>query len=205
MVEINLPSTIGIANLGLIDLVDGEFPHVILALDRHNGGVRALGDDHGPLSLLILLGQVGNVTGDLTHVLGVERVGVGIRSGLGLVADQVVPVGGGLIERVLEELRDEGGAEAQGEDLVVGGGLLGQGEDRGHAHGQMVAADKIERGLLDECPDVGRLEVLDFVLVGGGQMRAHAAIVARDDDAAAAGGGVRVYAVFYTKAGGLAR
>lgn len=68
----------------------------------------------------------------------------------------------------------------------------------------MVAADEIERGLLDKRPDIGRLEVLDFVLVGGGQMRAHAAIVACDDDAAAAGGGVRVHAVFHAKAGGLA-
>lgn len=112
VVEIILPSTIGVANLGLVDLMHGELPHVMLALDRHNSRVGALGDDHGPLSLLVLLGQVGNMAGDLGHVLGAERMRVGVRSGLGLVADEVVPVGGGLIERVLEELRNEGRAEA---------------------------------------------------------------------------------------------
>lgn len=141
---------------------------------------------------------------NLAHVLRAQRVGVGVRSGLGLVADQVVPVRGRLIERVLEELRDEGRAEAQREHLVVGGGFFGQRQDGRHAHGQMVTADEIERGLLNECPDIRRLEMLDFVLVGGSQMRAHAAVVAGDDDAAAARGGVGVHAILHAKAGGLA-
>lgn len=131
-------------------------------------------------------------------------MGVRICSCLGLVADQVVPVRGRLIEGVLEELRDEGRAEAQGEHLVVGGGFFSQCQDGRHAHGQMVATDEVDRGLLNECPDVGRLEMLDFVFVGGSQVRAHAAVVAGDDHATAAGGGFGVHAVFHAKAGGLA-
>lgn len=51
----------------------------------------------------------------------------------------------------------------------------------------MVPTHEIHSGLLDERPDLGRLEVLDFVLVGGSEMGAHGAVVAGDDDTAAAG------------------
>lgn len=182
----------------------GKFSHAILALDRHEGRIRSLRNHHGPLPLLIFLGQIGNMPCNLADVLRAQRMGVGVRSGLGLVADQVVPVRGRLIERVLEELRDEGGAEAQGEHLVVGGGFFGQRQDGRHAHGQMVTADEIKRGLLNERPDVGRLEMIDFVLVGGSQVRAHATVVTGDDDAAAAGGDIGVHTIFHAEAGFLA-
>ena len=39
----------------------------------------------------------------------VEGVGGGVGAGFGLVADEVVPVGGGLVEGGGEELGDEGG------------------------------------------------------------------------------------------------
>lgn len=183
----------------------GEFPYVSLALDGDDGGVRALGDDDGSLPGRILLGQVGDVAGDVGDVVGVEGVGVGVGAGLGLVADEVVPVGGRLVERVLEELRDEGGAEAEGEDLVVGGGLLGERQNGGHAHRQVVAADVVHRRAAHERPDVRRLQMLELVFVGGGQVRAHAAVVAGDNDAAAAGRRVRVHAVFHPQPGRLAR
>ena len=50
----------------------------------------------------------------------------------------------------------------------------------------MVAADVEDAGGLDEGPDRFGLQVRDFVFVGGGQVRAHAAVGARDDDAAPA-------------------
>lgn len=182
----------------------GKFSQAILALDRHNGRIRALRNHHGPLPLVILLGQIGNVSGNLADVLRAQRMGVGVRSGLGFVADQVVPVRGRLVERVLEELRDEWGAEAQGEHLVVGGGFFGQRQDGRHAHGQMVTADEVERGLLNERPDAGRLEMIDFVLVGGSQVRAHATVVTGDDDATAAGGDLGVHTIFHAEAGFVA-
>lgn len=66
----------------------------------------------------------------------------------------------------------------------------------------MVAADEVDLGGADERPDGRRLQVRESVVVGGRQVRHHAAVVARDDDAAPAGrvGGRDV--VFGADAGG---
>ncbi len=50
-------------------------------------------------------------------VRGAQGVGVGVGAGFGFVADEVVPVGGGLVEGAGEELRDEGGGEGEDECL----------------------------------------------------------------------------------------
>ena len=65
----------------------------------------------------------------------------------------------------------------------------------------MVSAHEVDAGLLHEFPDRGGLQVRDFVLVRGGQVGAHGAVVARDDDAAAAGGLVGRDEVFGADAG----
>lgn len=65
----------------------------------------------------------------------------------------------------------------------------------------MVAPDVIDAGPFHGVPDARRLQVLELVLVGGRQVRAHAAVVARDDDAAPAGGLRVVDAVFGPQAG----
>lgn len=85
--------------------------------NRHDRGIGALRDDDGPSALGFLLRQAGEVFGDGGDVVGVEVVGGGVGAGLGLVADQVVPVGRGAVERGGEELRDEGGGEGEDEDL----------------------------------------------------------------------------------------
>lgn len=64
--------------------------------------------------------------------------------------------------------------------------LLARGVKDGGCTGEVVAADVVGLGVLDEGPDLGLLEVLDVVVVGGAELGAHAAVVARDDDAAAA-------------------
>lgn len=51
-------------------------------------------------------------------------MGARVGGGLALVADDVVPVGGGGVEGVLEELGDEGRRDVDDEGLVVGGGFL---------------------------------------------------------------------------------
>ena len=66
----------------------------------------------------------------------------------------------------------------------------------------MVATDVVELRVLNEGPDLGALEVLDLVLVRGGEVRAHAPVVAGDDHAAAAGGLGGVDAVFGAEARG---
>ena len=111
--------TSGVGDLGLVDLVDGESLDLILALDGNNGGLSALGDDSNTLALLVLLGKVGEVLGDGGDVGGLEVVGLGVGGSLGLVADDVVPVGSGLIELLLEELGNEGSVQGESERLLV--------------------------------------------------------------------------------------
>lgn len=111
--------TSGVANVGLVDLVDGESLDVVLALDGDDGRLSALSDDGNTLALLVLLGKVGEVLGDGRDVGGLEVVGLGVGGGLGLVADNVVPVGRGLVELVLEELANERSVQGESEGLRV--------------------------------------------------------------------------------------
>ena len=111
--------TSGVGDLGLVDLVDGESLDFILALDGNNGGLSTLGDDGNTLALLVLLGKVGEVLSDGGDVGGLEVVGLGVGGGLGLVADNVVPVRGGLVELVLEELANERSVQGETEGLTV--------------------------------------------------------------------------------------
>ena len=65
----------------------------------------------------------------------------------------------------------------------------------------MVPTDVVDLSLLDKRPDLGGLQVRDFVVVGGGEMGAHGAGLARYDDAAAASGGGGRGQVFGAEAG----
>ncbi len=60
---------------------------------------------------------------------------------------------------------------------------------------EVVTANIVGLGVLDEGPDIRALQVLQVVVVGGTQLGAHAAVVAGDDDAATAGGDLGVDAV----------
>lgn len=66
--------------------------------------------------------------------------------------------------------------------LVLSSSLLTKGNNGGHADSQVVTTDVVELGLLDQRPDLGLLEVLELVLVGGSEVGAHAAVVASDDN-----------------------
>ena len=117
---------VGVVDLGRVDGVDGVLAHVVVALHRDDGRVGALGDDGDALALPVDLGQVGEALGNLPDVLClVPAVGLGVGGGLGLVADDDVPVGRARVERLLEELADEGGREGEDELLVVLGCLFG--------------------------------------------------------------------------------
>ena len=83
-------------------LLDGS-----LALDSDDGGLGALSHDGNALALGVLLGEVRERKGDFLDVRGAETVRLGVGGGLGLVADDVVPVGRAGIQGLLEELRDE--------------------------------------------------------------------------------------------------
>jgi hypothetical protein len=90
-----------------------------LALDGNNGGLGALGDDGDTLALLVLLWKVGEVLGDSGDVGSLQVVRLGVGGGLGLVADNVVPVGSGLVELLLEELRNERCVQGESEGLFM--------------------------------------------------------------------------------------
>jgi hypothetical protein len=54
--------------------------------------------------------------------------------------------------------------------------------------GEVVTADVVDLGALDEAPDLWLLQVIQVVVVGGAQVGAETPVVAGDDDPAAAGG-----------------
>lgn len=131
-----ITGAVGVVDLGGVDGVHGELLDLGLALRGDEGGLGALGDDDGALALGVLLGEVGDGAGDVAGRVGGEGVRLGVRGGLGLVADDVVGVGDRGVEDVLEELGDEGGGEVEDEGLVLGGGegaelLDGRGADCG--------------------------------------------------------------------------
>jgi hypothetical protein len=111
--------TSGVANVVLVDLMDGESLDVVLALDGNDSRLSALSDDGNTLALLVLLGKVGEVLGDGRDVGGLEVVGLGVGGGLGLVANNVVPVRRSLVELVLEELANERSVQGESEGLKV--------------------------------------------------------------------------------------
>lgn len=88
--------------------------------------------------------------------------------------------------------------------LVLGSGLLTESLDGRDTDSQVVTTDVVELSLLDERPDVGGLQVLNLVLVGGSEVSAHAAVVASDDNTALAGRGVLIDAVLGVDTGLLA-
>ena len=179
--------TVGVVDLGGVNGVDGVLLDLILALDGNDGGLGTLGDDTNALALGVLPGEVGKGLGDLLDIGGVEAVGLGVGGSLTLVADHVVPVGSRGIKGLLEELADEGGGEGEDEGLVAAGSLLGELHDGGRADGEVVATDIVDLGVLNEGPDLGLLQVLKVVVVGGTEHSAHGTVVASDDNTATAG------------------
>jgi hypothetical protein len=59
------------------------------------------------------------VLGDGRDVGGLQVVRLGVCGGLGLVADDVVPVGRSLVKLLLEELGNEGCVKGESEGLYV--------------------------------------------------------------------------------------
>lgn len=85
-----------------------------------NGGQSTLGDDGNARALGVLLGQKGELLGDLDNVLSAPLVAGGVGTSLSLVTEGVVSVGENAVQLLLEELGNEGGGEGEHEDLEVG-------------------------------------------------------------------------------------
>ena len=80
-------------------------------------GVSTLCENDSPGPLCVLLRAVGNRLSNLLDVLSVKVVRLSEGSGLSLVTDEDIDVGKNLVERVLEELCDEGGGQVENEGL----------------------------------------------------------------------------------------
>lgn len=171
--------------------MDGELLDQSFTVGRANGndgGLKTLGYDHSTGTLSVLLGQLSQLLRNLNDVLGTQVVASRVGAGLGLVAAGVVGVRQNAVQLLLEKLGDEGRREVEHEDLVLGGSFLGEGQNGGNTDSQVVATDVVDLSLLNERPDMGLLQVLNLVLVGSGEVSAHAAVVTGDDDTALAGG-----------------
>ena len=162
------------------DCVHVDALDTVFALNGNHGGLGALRDNGDPLSLRVLLRQIGEVLCNGWDIVGVQIVRVSIRHGFGFVANDVVPIRRRLVEWILEELRNERRRERQGEGFVFFRGLFGQSHDRGNTHSQMEAADEVCLAVLHNIPIF--FQVLDLVMVRRSEISAQAAIVACDDD-----------------------
>ncbi len=122
----DIPSPIRITNLVLANLMHFKLPHLTLSLHRHHGGCGPLCDHDGALTLPVLLGEPRYIPRDLLDIMRRQIVCIGITAGFGLVANEIIPIRGRLIQLLCEELRDKWRAEAQDENLIFGRGFLGQ-------------------------------------------------------------------------------
>lgn len=120
MMNCHLPSTVGVGDVLLRNLVDVPLLDLNFTAGLHgsgDGGQSTLGDDGEPGAVGVLLGKLSKLLGDLDNVFGAPAVALGVRTSLGLVAEGVVGVGENGVKLVLEELRDERSRERKHEGL----------------------------------------------------------------------------------------
>lgn len=96
--------------------MDGDLLYFVTS--DSNCGVGALCENDSPGSLCVLLGAVGDGLSNLLDILGLDVVRLGESGGLGLVTNEDVNVGKDFVERVLEELGNEGSGQVEDERLV---------------------------------------------------------------------------------------
>ena len=203
--------------------MNGELSDGVFTLNGDKSRLSALGDDGNSLALGVLLGQVGKGLCDILGLLAGKVVRLGVGSGLGLVSDDVVPVGSAGINGVLEELGNEGGGEGQDKRLVVLSGLLSQLHDGRRADyvvilahfridgfcnvhlltGKVEATDVVELGVLDELADLGLLQMVDIIVVGSTEVSAETSVVASNDNTTSTSLLLGVDSVLDTKASSL--
>lgn len=205
----SVTSTVGVNNLSGVNDMDrkvldsGLSAGLKLVGGDHNGVVNTLGHNHNTGALGVGLGQHSHGLGNGRNVGGLNAVGVGVRLHLGLVANDVVPVDGRSVKGLLEELGQERGRQVHGEDLVSLGRVLAQGLDGRGAHRQVEATHVVHLGVLHNLPVLGLLEMLELVVVGGGQIGSQRAVGAVDQGRALSGRDIVVDKVVRVDASGL--
>jgi hypothetical protein len=198
--------------VGVLDLVLGQLTDWVLlggggalgdVADDGDGLVGALGEDDGSWSRSVLLWQQGDLLCDLLNVGGAQVVGLGVGEGLGLVANQVVPVWGVGVQWLLEDGWKEWGAEVHGVDLVVGGSVLTKGVHGLWADGQVEATDVEHLGGLNVLPVLRGTEMGGLVMVGGTEVSSKGSVLAGDERSALAGGHILLNHVIGVNARGV--
>ena len=118
--KVHLPSTVSVSDAVLGDFLDGPLLDLNFAAGLHrsrDSGQGTLSDNGSPWAVVVLLGQLSQLLGDLNDVLSAPAVALGVRTGLSFVAEGVVGVGQDFVKLVLEELRNERSRERKHEDL----------------------------------------------------------------------------------------
>lgn len=185
-----ITGAVAVNNVLLVNGNDGVLLDGAVSLGN-NGVVDSLGKDDETLTLGVDLGKLSNVGGNGLDVLGVGQVvGSGIGLGLTLVTKDNIQVGHDIIKNLGEELGDEGSREVHGEDLVLGGSVLGDLENALRGDGQEETLDVVDLGVLDQVPGLLGLDVLNSQLLGSRQLGDQGAVVARDQGGAGAGGDI---------------
>ncbi len=196
----SITSTVSIIDLLLLNSMNRVLLWSTIALSRNNSWEGSLSDNSNTPALVVLFWQISKVLRNLGSILSLQTMGLSVSKSLALVTDNDIPVWSGGIKRILEELADEWRGERDNEGFVVLCRLLGNSHDRLRADGEVVTTDIDELGVLDQLPYLRLSQVLDLVVVGGGQISAHGAVVAGDDNTAATGRVLRVDAVFDAEA-----
>lgn len=194
----SITSTIGITDSLLVDSM-----HWVglgaLALSGDNSWQSSLCDDSNSLLLGVDLGQVGQVLGNLSDVLGLKAVALSVCQGLSFIANDNIPVWGTLVQWLLEELADKWCGQGDNEGLVVLCGLLSHGHDGLRADSEVITANIDGLSVLDQAPDLWFLQVLNLVVVGSSEVGAHASVVTSDNDTATASWVLSINTVLDTK------
>eukprot|EP00123_Amoebidium_parasiticum_P001337 comp12405_c0_seq1/m.7305 comp12405_c0_seq1/g.7305 ORF comp12405_c0_seq1/g.7305 comp12405_c0_seq1/m.7305 type:complete len:330 (+) comp12405_c0_seq1:559-1548(+) len=189
------------------DLFLGKLLHGVLrhrAVDTDHGRQGTLCDHNHPRPAGVDLGQSCNFQGDLLYVLVAEVVVISKGLSLRLVAEDKVPVWCSLQHGLLEELAQEGCRQVHAEDLVVLCSLFGHVQNGVRGHSQEETSHVVDAGLLDTCPVLRLLHMIDLVVVCGCKVRHKRPVgLVCDQHGAGAGGGCGVNHVVDTNLLGL--
>jgi len=183
-----ITSTVAVNDLGLRDGNNGVLLNGSVSLSN-NGVVNTLGEDNETLTLGVDLGQLGDVGSDSLDVLGIGQVvGKGIGLSLTLVTKDNIHVRKDFVEDLGEELRNERGGEVHGEDLVLGGGVLGNLEDTLGGDSKEETLDVVDLSALNQVPGLLRADVINGQFLGSRQLGDEGTVMARNQGGAGTGG-----------------
>mmetsp|Transcript_38718 Transcript_38718/g.116314 ORF Transcript_38718/g.116314 Transcript_38718/m.116314 type:complete len:406 (+) Transcript_38718:64-1281(+) len=191
---------VGIHEQFLRERIDVVFRN--LAVVRDDGRFRSLGEDDRPLSGFVLLGGGRDLERDLLEIVA-ESVLLGVRLGLGFVAEEIIGVGEGRGDLIGEEIDDERGREVQAERLSLGDGVIGHPLEGFDRHREEETGDVVKLGRFDDLLGLGSVEVGRLEVVRGGEVGDEGSLTALDEDGAGSRGGRLVLHVMGPDAVGL--